>query len=209
MLWGHLVRFYSDLGYLCNGKIKPQAYPCESVLENRSGKERNHLALELSCSPTGLGSGDNGLPWKGTALCPHGMGSPWLAGKHPPCCLGHPCWQHLDTDIQPHLRGPCRLLESPCPLEALQLHITLPVAGDKDNWSLISAGLDSFSVNRNVPQEILGGFCTCLCLFPFLNKVETLSGAFQFCVLLIPQFSLIINVLVKTCLFWELFQTEY
>lgn len=132
----------------------------------------------------------------------------WLANTHP-AAWAAPADSTWTQTSKPHLRGPCRLLESPCPLEPLQPHITLPVAGDKDHSSLTSAGLASFSVNRNVPQEILGGFCTYLCLFPFLNKVETLSGAFQFCVFLIPQFSLIINVLVKTCLFWELFQTEY
>lgn len=126
----------------------------------------------------------------------------WLANAHPAARAssqgGHPCWQHLDRCPEPHLRGPYRLLESlwnpcSCPSHSLWL--------ETRTTDHCSAGLASFFVNRTGPQEILGGFCTCLCLFPFLNKAETLSGAFQFYVFLISQFSLIINVLVKTCLF--------
>lgn len=143
MLWqvgpvGHIVCLYSHLGWLYNGKMKPQAYPCDVYAGKHIGKRK-----ELSTALAVLWARWTGLwgqwpVWKGTALCPRGMGSPWLAGKCPPCCSdlfsqGPPL---LPTPGQTSRTLPQRTMQAagvPCPLKPLELPITLPVAGDKDN----------------------------------------------------------------------------
>lgn len=138
----------------------------------------------------------------------------WLADVHPAALAsphrGHPCCQDLDRDIQYPPSGDRVCCRSPrATSDPCSCTSRCPVAGDKDNRPLISAGLDCFLLNRARPQELLAGFCTFLCLLTFLNKARNLPGAFQFCVLLISQFILITGVLVKTRLLWELFQPEY
>lgn len=46
-LWRHIVCFYSDLGCLCNGKIKPQAYPCD-VCAGKRIRKRKELSAALA-----------------------------------------------------------------------------------------------------------------------------------------------------------------
>lgn len=193
-----------------------QGYPSEVCdgKNSRKGRELPTALAALGARWTGLWGQWPVLLRRGsTALCPYAVSWPWLADAYPAALAsshrGHPCCQHLDTDTHYTTFGGhvccwiSHAISNPCSCTS-----HCPVAGDKDQL-LISAGLDSFLLNRAGPQEILAGFCTCLRLFTLLNKVRNLSGAFQFCVLLISQFSLITGVLVKTCLLGKLFQPEY
>lgn len=207
-LWG--IQSVCTASWDVLGKMKPQAYPCD-VCAGKHIRKRKELSAALA------------VLW---ARCT-GLWGQWPVCLERNCSL--PTWNGFTLagwQMPTLLLGP--LLRGAIPADNTWTDVQNPTSEDHTGcWSpsetpvaahhtletrttdRCSAGLASFFVNRIGPQEILGGFCTCLCLFPFLNKAETLSGAFQFYVFLISQFSLIINLLVKTCLFWELLQTEY
>lgn len=147
-----------------------------SVLGNTPRKERNYLQLQLSWGPGALGSGGSGWSvverncslstWDGFTLAGWQMPTlvlgPLLTGASPAD----------NTWTQTSKTPPQRAVQAagvPTPSEVLAAayHTALWLE-TKTIDQLVQQGT-SFFVKKTVPQEILGGFCTCLCLFPFLN----------------------------------------